>query len=136
MRGKYERHCVYHDQTLNHKAAEWVREHAFKKGEPNMTAQTFCKWVNNSLLPSSHLHPHFPRSIALRTAIRWFQHLGFNPVSHRKGVYIDGHECEDVVCHRKEFLKVMNELRRTHCPPSPCTDEPHEYARKMMSRSS
>ena len=124
MQGKYERHCVYHDETLNHKAAEWVREHAFKKGEPNMTAQTFCEWVNNSLLPSSHLPPHFPRSISLRTAIRWLHHLGFNPVSHRKGVYIDGHEREDVVRHRKEFLKVMDELRRTHRPPPPCTDEP------------
>ena len=37
--GKYERHCVYHEDHLNHKAAEWVRAHAFVKGEPNMTAQ-------------------------------------------------------------------------------------------------
>ena len=32
------RYCVYHDEALNHKAAEWVREHAFVKGEPNMTS--------------------------------------------------------------------------------------------------
>ena len=31
MQGKYERHCVHHDETLNRKAAEWVREHAFIK---------------------------------------------------------------------------------------------------------
>ena len=36
--GKYEQHCVYHDEELNRKSAEWVRAHAFVKGEPNMTA--------------------------------------------------------------------------------------------------
>ena len=59
--GKYERHCVYHDELLNHKAAEWVRANAFMKGTPNMTAQTFCDWVNSNLLLSSPLPPFFPR---------------------------------------------------------------------------
>ena len=77
LQGKYERHCVHHDEALNHKAAEWVREHAFVKGEPNMTAQSFCEWVNNDLLPSSHLPPHFQRSISLQTAVRWLHHLRF-----------------------------------------------------------
>ena len=31
QQGKYERHCVQHDKVLNHKAAKWVREHAFVK---------------------------------------------------------------------------------------------------------
>ena len=120
----YERHCVYHDEALNHKAAEWVREHAFVKGELNMTAQSFCDWVNNDLLPSSHLPPHFPRSISLRTAVCWLHHLGFKPVSHKKGMYIDGHEREDVVSHRKSLLKTLHDLRAAHKPPPPCSDEP------------
>ena len=92
QQGKDEHHCVYHDEGLNHRAVKWVREHAFVKGKPNMTAQSFCDWVNNNLLLSCHLPPHFPRSISLKTAIRWLHHLGFKPVSHKKGVYIDGHE--------------------------------------------
>ena len=32
---------------------------------------------------------------------------GSKPVSQKKGVYIDGHEREDVVRHRKTFLKVL-----------------------------
>ena len=32
LQGKYERHCVHHNEQLNHKAAEWVRQHAFVKG--------------------------------------------------------------------------------------------------------
>ena len=90
--GKYERHCVYHNEDVNKKAREWVRENGFKKGEPNMTAASFCEYVNSTLLPSSHLPPFFPRTVSLRTAIRWLHHLGFKPRSHKKGVYIDGHE--------------------------------------------
>ena len=29
---------VHHDEALNQKAAEWVHEHTFVKGEPNMMA--------------------------------------------------------------------------------------------------
>ena len=82
--GKYERHCVYHDEQLNHKAAECVRAHTFLKGEPNMRAHSFCDWINNDLLVSIHLPPFFPREISLRTAVRWLHHLGFKPVSHKK----------------------------------------------------
>ena len=124
LQGKYERHCVYHDEALNHKAAEWVREHAFVKGEPNMTAQSFCDWVNNTLLPSSHLPLHFPRSVSLRTSVRWLHNLGFKPVSHTKGVYIDGHEREDAVHHRKSLLKTLSDLRASHRPSPLCSDEP------------
>ena len=130
LQGKYERHCVQHDEAFNHKAAEWVREHAFVKGEPNMTAQSFCDWVNNTLLPSSHLQPNFPRCISLRTAVRWLHHLGFKPVSHKKGVYIDGHEREDVVSHRKALLKTLANLRESHRPPPQCSDEPPRIRRE------
>ena len=121
--GKYDRHCIYRDEDLNQKAREWVRENAFKKGAPNMTAMAFCEYTNNHLLPSSHLPPFFPRSVSLRTAIRWLRHLGFKPKSHKKGVYIDGHEREDVVKHREEFLKTMDQLRQSHKPPPQCEDE-------------
>ena len=114
---------MYHDETLNLKAAEWVRENTFVKGRPNMTAQTFCDLINNSLLVSSHLPPFFPREISLRTAVRWLHHLGFKPVSHKKGVYIDGHEREDVVRHRNK-LKTLHDLRSSHQPLPPCSDDP------------
>ena len=121
--GKYERHCIYHDEDLNQKAREWVREHAFKKGEPNMTAAAFCEYANNHLLPSSHLPPFFPRSVSLKTATRWLHHLGFKPRSHKKGVYIDGHERQDVVNHRGRYLKKMEDLREAHQPLPQCSDE-------------
>ena len=103
--GKYERHCVYRDEQLNHKSAEWVRAHAFLKGEPNMTTHE---------RPSSgvqSLTPFFPIEISLRTAIRCLRHLGSKPVSHKKGVYIDGHERKDIIRHRELLLKILEDLR-------------------------
>ena len=84
-----------------------------------MTAQSFCDWINNDLLPSSHLPPHFPQSISLRTAIRWLHHLGF-----KKGIYIGGHKHSDVVKHRKHLLKTLHDLRTAHKPPPLCSDRP------------
>ena len=66
--GKYERATVYHDENINSQARKWVRENAFNKGKPNMTAQSFCTYVNDFLLPFSFLPPKFPRQISLRTA--------------------------------------------------------------------
>ena len=130
-RGKYKRFCIYHDEEINHKAAAWMREHSFQKGAPNMTAYVFCEWVNNDLLTTSHLPPQYPRSISVSTAIRWLKHLGFKPRSHKKGVYIDGHEREDVVKHRETYLKSMCDLRKSHKPPSPCSDD----ASRVQDRS-
>ena len=101
----------------------WVRQNAHKKGAANMTAASFCEWVNNDLLPSSTLPPYFPHAISVRTATRWLHRLGFRPRSHRKGAYVDGHERDDVVAYRKEFLKKLDDLRDTHLPPPPCSDE-------------
>ena len=95
--GKYRRNCLLKDENLRLEAAIWVREHACKKGEANMTAKLFCQWVNEELLPSHNLPPNLPRSISVRTATRWLHQLGYRPLSHKKGTYVDGHEREDVV---------------------------------------
>ena len=96
--------CASCDEGLRERASEFVRENAFKKGEPNMTSVSFLTFVNNELLPSHHLSPHFPRMISLRTAIRWLHNLGFKPISHKKGIYIDGYEREDVIKQRDEYI--------------------------------
>ena len=98
-----------------------MRENAYRKGEANMTATSFCQWVNNDLLPSYHLPPNLPRTISLCTATRWLHKLGFRPQSHKKGAYVDGHERGDVVKSRKEFLKKIKELKEMHLPPPSCS---------------
>ena len=44
-------------------------------------------------------------------------------MSHKKGIYIDGHEREDVVKYRAEYLKVINDYQQNHQPRPLCSDE-------------
>ena len=86
IQGKHSRPYVLDDENCRKKALSWLRESAYKKGQPNMTAATFAAWVNTDLLPNSHLSPGFPRSITPRTARKWLHDLGFSPRQYRKGL--------------------------------------------------
>ena len=122
-RGKYTRQCLLSNETLRLEAAMWVRENAYQKGAANMTAASFCQWVNETLLVQHNLDANLPRRISVRTATRWLHHLGLRPQSHKKGAYVDGHEREDVIKSRREFLQQIRHLKDTHLPPPPCSDE-------------
>lgn len=112
------------NESLCLDAAMWVRENSHKKGAANMTASSYCQWVNETLLLQHNLPVNLPRHISLRTATpRWLHQLGFRPQSHKKGAYVDGHERGDVVQSRKEFLEQLCQLKHTHLPPPPCSDE-------------
>ena len=71
-----------------------------------MNAVSFTRWVNDHLLPNSILEPGFPRHIEVETGRKSLHALGFE-VLNKKGVYIDSHEREDVVAHRKKFLRQL-----------------------------
>ena len=92
-RGKYTRNKVLDNEEYCDLASEWARSHAYVKGKPNMTALDFRTWVNSSLLPKvvEH-HPSAPTKISARTACCWLHSLGFQKISSKKGIYIDGHE--------------------------------------------
>ena len=66
--GKYQRSGVlWVNEDLNKKATRHVRRHADVRGQPNLTAGTFCQWVNDDLLPNETLDyvPDFVFSILL-----------------------------------------------------------------------
>ena len=118
--GRYQRTGVlWYNEELNQTAAEYVRLNASVKGTPNMTAIDFCKWVNKSLLPNSSLEPGYPRKVSVETARRWLHHLGFEIITPRKGIFIDGHEQEDVVDYRKVFLRRMVKIGFIHFTNAP-----------------
>ena len=50
------------------------------------------------------------QKISLSTAERWLQKLGYQLRVHRKDIYMDGHEREDVVVARKAFLERVKVL--------------------------
>ena len=106
-RGQYERLCVLKDEQCRKRALVWVQGHVYNKGGPVMTAADFVHFVNSSLLLSAELPQGYPQYISLRTASSWLHQLGFKPTSHRKGLYIDGHERKDVVEYRKLFLRKL-----------------------------
>ncbi len=60
----------------------------------------FSKWVNKYLLLNSTLEPGFPRSISVETARKWLHELGFEVLTAKKGVFVDGHERPDVGVER------------------------------------
>ena len=65
--------------------------------------------LNKSILPSLGMSPSKP--LCERTAHRWLVKLGWTRTILQKGVYMDGHECADVVKYRKNvFLPKMKEF--------------------------
>lgn len=115
------RHAAFRDdEELCERARQWVRQHSHVKGQPNMRVIDFCNWVNNDLLPSVHLVPGFPRQISQSTALAWLKELGFHYLDYTKGTYVDGHERDDVVAYRKQYLTELTQLEAAYpSPPVP-----------------
>ena len=118
--GRYQRSSVlWQNEELNKKAVEYVRDNISVKGHPNLTTVTFCKWVNECFLPNCTLEPGFPRKISLETTRLWLHHLGFEVLTVRKGIFIDGHERPDVIDARKLFLRKMTKIGFLHLSNAP-----------------
>jgi len=125
QQGKYERYIIIEDEEYKEMALTWIRLNTSVKGRPNMMAANVRSWVVSVPLPQVRLHhTQVPSSISDRTAVRWLHQLGFEPASTKKGVFIDGHECIDVVEYRKLYLRKLEILESTHAPPPPVSDEP------------
>ena len=106
LQGKYQCDGVlWQNEDLNKIATKYVRENTVVKGRPNLTAGSFCQWVNDCLLTTRVLEPGYPRHISIETARKWLLELGFTVMEHKKGTYVDGHERSDVTEYRKTFLR-------------------------------
>ena len=62
-----------------------------------------CRYVNHFLFPSLGIESEISES----TAVRWFKKLGFGLRKVSKGIYVDGHEREDVVQAHHDFIEYM-----------------------------
>ena len=64
--GKYQRSgIIWAREDLNKKATKYIRENADIKGQPNLTIQKFCHWVNEDQ-DWQELQRHFSRSTRTR----------------------------------------------------------------------
>ena len=103
-RGK---HCgntrsIIRDEGFRLSARDFVHCHAYKRGEPNMTTKDFRDWIEEE----------FGVAVCVETARVWLHDLGFTQKHHHKTVYFDGHEREDVVAYREEYVDKMLQLDR------------------------
>lgn len=93
------------DETLKATARDWLSSQ--KTGD--VTPRCFQHALNSQILPS--LNIALKKPLCERTARRWLIKLGWRLTQIRKGVYLDGHEREDVVTYRnEEFLPRMKEF--------------------------
>ncbi|XP_062500169.1 uncharacterized protein LOC134177408 isoform X3 [Corticium candelabrum] len=82
-----------------------------------MTASDFCCYINTDLLPNtSHS----------------FQRVD----SSKKGVYIDGHERQDVVEERTRYLDRVHAIESNHLPPPSPSDVLQEHESGHMKDQS
>ena len=93
--------AMCYDEDFRAAARDYIRnENKAKKG---MSAPKFRLWVNRT----------YSMHISRRTSTRWLSALGFLYKSLTKSIYFDGHEREDVVTYRVDFVGKMLVLKRT-----------------------
>ena len=69
----------------------WLAKQSLKE----MTPMTFCQALNTMILPDLGVALKHP--LSHHTAQQWLLKLGYRQCLLRKGVYMDGHEQEDVI---------------------------------------
>ncbi|KAL7413687.1 hypothetical protein BDY24DRAFT_389299, partial [Mrakia frigida] len=108
LRGGYRAgSCMLVDyQEVMVAAKVWL--YAQKLGEVNPTR--FREEINSHILPS---RLDLFRPICEKTAVRWLYRCGFRRAFTKKGVFVDGHDKEEVKRYRQdEYLPRMSEYRR------------------------
>lgn len=95
-----------HSLLLDEQVRTAVRTWLLAQTAGSVTPRVFQHALNESIFPS--LSVTLKRPLCERTARRWLRKLGWRLTTLRKGVYMDGHEREDVVKYRQEvFLPAM-----------------------------
>lgn len=101
-RGGDRSHCLLLDERVRKAARAWL----VAQPAGSITSRLFQHTLNTAILPD--LSITLKRPLCERTARRWLLKLGWRLTRLRKGVYMDGHEREDVVKYRQEvFLPAM-----------------------------
>ncbi|KIK24654.1 hypothetical protein PISMIDRAFT_29102 [Pisolithus microcarpus 441] len=100
-------HSLLHDESVQNHTRRWLSN--LKTGE--VTPHMLQHALTSTIFPELGINPRQP--ISEHTARQWLIKLGWRKTVIRKGVYMDGHECADVVEYRQGvFLPVMKEYER------------------------
>jgi ribosomal protein S18 acetylase RimI-like enzyme len=71
-----------------------------------MRPAKLVRYVNQFLLPTLGIESEISES----TALRWLKKLGFKLCRVQKGIYVDGHERDDVIKARKEMIDYLEKV--------------------------
>jgi hypothetical protein len=100
--GSKNAHSFLHDESVQNHARTWLS--SLPTG--HVTPRALQTALTATIFPELGIVPKRP--ISERTARRWLIKLGWRKTVIRKGVYMDGHEREDVVKYRNEvYLPAM-----------------------------
>ena len=99
-------YSIFNDERLQSAALDWLSK--LPTGE--VSPKRFCEALTKEILPSLGIGKD---ALSEWTARRWLVKLGWRRTRLKKGVYMDGHERDDVVKYRNEkFLPLMAEYER------------------------
>jgi hypothetical protein len=99
----------HHSLLDNESVLHDVRVYLAAQALGSVTPRTLCQHVNDVLLPALGIRG----SIVETTAKRWLRfRLGYQCKEAKHGIYIDGHECPDVIREREEYLKELDRYER------------------------
>jgi hypothetical protein len=97
----------FHDESVETRCRTWLSN--IPTGQ--VTPRALQNALHSTIFPELGIIPKQP--ISERTARRWLIKLGWRRTIIRKGVYMDGHEREDVVKYRNEiYLPAMLKFER------------------------
>ena len=105
-RGKHSKtFTIITDETIKEELRKHIRSLKYVERYP----ENVMRKLNNEWLS---LIPRAPSKISETTAKRWMQYLNFRPEKSGKGYFVDGHERDDVVAHRKLFLEDFKNIEK------------------------
>ena len=101
--GKFvKKKSLIHDEDVQRILRNFIRT----EPDVSLTSSRLSDWVKENLHIKLGLETAV--SISPRTSQRWLNILGLRFGKFMKGLYNDGHEREDVVCYRTDFLHRMS----------------------------
>jgi hypothetical protein len=104
--GGYRGFSIFIDERVQSGAQNWLS----RLPTGDIGPRHFSRALNEEILPCLGLNK---TSISERTARHWLVKLGWRRTCLKKGVYMDGHEQDNVVKYRnKFFLPLMAEHKR------------------------
>jgi hypothetical protein len=92
---------IIDDEDVIERSLLFIREKGGK-----VTPKQYQTFVKQELFSQLGIEES-KKSISIKTSCVWLRKLGLVPQSKKKGIYFDGHEREDVIEYRKEFLDKM-----------------------------